>query len=47
MAEVDGLKLLAEDHRRVEGLFEEFPSTSGKHGKARLVQTVCTEPKGA
>ena len=45
MAELDGLKLLAQDHRRVEALFEEFESTSGKHNKARLVQTICTELK--
>ncbi len=45
MAEVDGLKLLAEDHRRVEALFEEFEATKGKLNKARLVQTICTELK--
>ncbi len=46
MAEVDGLKLLAEDHRRVEALFEELGSTGGKHNKARLVQPICTVLKG-
>lgn len=45
MAEQDGLKLLAEDHRRVEALFEEFENTSGKHNKQRLVQQICTELK--
>jgi len=45
MAEPDGLKLLAEDHRRVEALFEEFEGTKGKLNKARLVQTICIELK--
>jgi hypothetical protein len=45
MTEPDGLKLLAEDHRRVEALFAEFENSSGKHNKARLVQTICTELK--
>lgn len=45
MAEIDGLKLLSEDHRRVEGLFEEFESTNGKHNKARIIQEICTELK--
>jgi len=45
MAEPDGLKLLAEDHRRVEALFEEFEGTKGKLKKARLVQTICIELK--
>jgi hemerythrin superfamily protein len=45
MAELDGLRLLAEDHRRVESLFEEFEVTSGSHNKQRLVQAICTELK--
>jgi hemerythrin superfamily protein len=45
MAEPDALRLLAEDHRRVEALFEEFQATGGKLNKARLVQTICTELK--
>lgn len=35
MAEPDGLKLLAEDHRRVERLFEELESTKGANDAAR------------
>jgi hypothetical protein len=45
VAEQDGLKLLAEDHRRVEALFEEFENTKGAHNKQRLVQSICTELK--
>ncbi len=45
MAEPDALKLLAEDHRRVEALFEEFENTNGKHNKQRLVQEICAELK--
>jgi len=45
LAEQDGLKLLAEDHRRVEALFEEFERTGGAHNKQRLVQQICTELK--
>jgi hypothetical protein len=41
----DGLKLLAQDHRRVESLFEEFEGTKGAHNKQRIVQTICTELK--
>ncbi len=41
----DGLKMLAEDHRRVEALFEEFAVTGGKHNKQRIVQAICTELK--
>jgi hypothetical protein len=45
MADQDGLKLLADDHRRVEALFEEFEKTKGAHNKQRLVQQICTELK--
>jgi hypothetical protein len=45
LADQDGLKLLADDHRRVEALFEEFESTKGAHNKQRLVQQICTELK--
>lgn len=41
----DGLQLLAEDHRRVEDLFEEFENSKGAHNKQRLVQSICTELK--
>ena len=40
---LDGLKLLAEDHRRVEALFGEFEGTKGAHNKQRLVRKICTE----
>jgi hemerythrin superfamily protein len=41
----DALKLLAEDHRRVESLFERFEKASGAEAKRTLVQQICTELK--
>ena len=45
MPEQDGLKLLAEDHRRVEALFAEFEKAKGAQAKQRLVNQICTELK--
>ncbi len=41
----DGLQLLAEDHRKVEELFEQFEKASGSSAKERLVRQICTELK--
>jgi hypothetical protein len=46
MAEkINGLQLLAEDHRKVEGLFEQFEKASGASAKAKIVKEICTELK--
>ena len=41
----DGLQLLAQDHRKVEELFEQFEKASGTSTKERLVKQICTELK--
>ena len=41
----DALKLLAEDHRKVEGLFEQFEKASGKSRKEKIAREICTELK--
>ena len=41
----DGLQLLAEDHRTVEDLFEQFENARGSGTKERLVRRICTELK--
>ena len=41
----DGLQLLAQDHRKVEELFEQFEKASGTSAKERLVRQICTELK--
>ena len=41
----NGLQLLAEDHRRVEELFERFEKTKGGSAKQEIVQQICTELK--
>ena len=41
----DGLQLLAQDHRRVEDLFEQFEKASGASAKEKIVKTICTELK--
>lgn len=41
----DGLQLLAQDHRKVEDLFEQFEKASGSSAKERLVKQICTELK--
>jgi len=41
----DGLQLLAQDHRKVEDLFEKFEKASGTSAKEQLVRQICTELK--
>ena len=41
----DGLQLLAQDHRKVEELFEQFEKATGTSTKERLVRQICTELK--
>ena len=41
----DGLQLLANDHRKVEALFEKFEAASGVSVKEKLVRQICTELK--
>src|SRR5258706_7956547 len=42
---LDGLQLLAADHRKVEGLFAAFEKASGASAKEKLVRQICTELK--
>jgi hypothetical protein len=42
---MDGLQLLAADHRKVEDLFEQFEKASGAAAKERIVRQICTELK--
>ena len=42
---MDGLQLLASDHRKVEDLFEQFEKASGASAKQKLVKQICTELK--
>jgi hypothetical protein len=39
----DAVSLLTADHRKVEGLFEQFEKASGADRKRRLAQEICTE----
>jgi len=39
----DAIALLKADHRKVEGLFEEFESARGKSRKEELAKQICTE----
>jgi len=39
----DAIALLKADHRKVEKLFEEFESASGKSRKEELAKQICTE----
>ncbi len=41
----DATHLLADDHRRVEALFEQFEKASGDGRKERLAREICTELK--
>ena len=41
----DGLQLLADDHRKVEDLFEQFEKASGASAKEKIVRQICTELK--
>lgn len=44
-AKQDALKLLTEDHRKVEGLFEQFEKASGEGRKEKIARQICTELK--
>ena len=41
----NGLQLLAQDHRKVEDLFEKFEKASGASSKEAIVKQICTELK--
>ena len=41
----DAIKLLTEDHRKVEELFEQFEKASGDGKKEKLARQICTELK--
>jgi hypothetical protein len=41
----DALKLLAQDHREVEDLFEQFEEASGEGRKEKIARQICTELK--
>jgi hypothetical protein len=41
----DATRLLTEDHRTVEGLFEQFEKASGEGRKEKLARQICTELK--
>ena len=43
--DTDATHILAKDHRRVEGLFEQFEAAKDSDQKARLVSQICTELK--
>lgn len=43
--DMNALQLLAEDHRKVEDLFEQFEKARGAERKQKLVQQICTELK--
>jgi hemerythrin-like domain-containing protein len=44
-AKQDAIKLLTEDHRRVEELFEQFEKASRDSKKEKLARQICTELK--
>lgn len=39
----DALKMLAEDHRTVDDLFEKFENTRGAAGQQKIVRQICEE----
>jgi len=43
MARIDAIKLLKDDHREVEDLFEQLEKATAKDRKAKIVQKICTE----
>ncbi len=43
--DMDATHLLAEDHRKVENLFEQFEKASGDGRKERIARQICTELK--
>ncbi|HEX2764134.1 MAG TPA: hemerythrin domain-containing protein [Allosphingosinicella sp.] len=44
-SKMDATHLLMEDHRKVEGLFEQFEKASGDGRKEALARQICTELK--
>ncbi|HYE26682.1 MAG TPA: hemerythrin domain-containing protein [Allosphingosinicella sp.] len=42
---MDATHLLAEDHRKVEGLFEQFEKAGGDGRKEKIANQICTELK--
>ena len=42
---MDATRLLAEDHRKVEELFEQFEKASGDGRKEKIARKICTELK--
>ncbi|MBA3675885.1 MAG: hemerythrin domain-containing protein [Sphingosinicella sp.] len=42
---IDATKLLTEDHRKVEQLFEQFEKASGDGRKEKIAKQICTELK--
>ncbi|HEX8379999.1 MAG TPA: hemerythrin domain-containing protein [Allosphingosinicella sp.] len=42
---IDATRLLAEDHRKVEALFEQFEEASGDGRKEKIARQICTELK--
>ncbi|HEU0133828.1 MAG TPA: hemerythrin domain-containing protein [Allosphingosinicella sp.] len=42
---IDATRLLAEDHRKVEELFEQFEKASGDGRKEKIARQICTELK--
>lgn len=44
-AKQDAIKLLAQDHREVEELFEKFEKASGDEKKEQIARRICTELK--
>lgn len=42
---LDGLQLLAQDHRKVEELFADYEKASGAAAKQKIVREICTELK--
>jgi hemerythrin superfamily protein len=43
--DMDATHLLAQDHRKVEGLFEQFEKAGGDGRKEKLARQICTELK--
>jgi len=43
--DMDATHLLMQDHRKVEGLFEQFEKASGDGRKEKLARQICTELK--
>ncbi len=41
----DAIRLLTEDHRKVEDLFEQFEKASGDGSKEKIAKQICTELK--